>query len=159
MDTTTPVGFIKDLFEYNRECNRAVAQTMQQHKAVLSDKSIRWLSHILNSHHIWNCKIKNELPTVSPWTVRELSKIDQDDTQNFSDSLDIINRYSLHQSVTYSISGIGSFSNNILEIFFQVINHSTYHRGQLALEFRTIGIEPLLTEYIVYKMKTGTTSA
>jgi uncharacterized damage-inducible protein DinB len=154
MDTTTPVGFIKDLFEYNRECNRAVAQTMQQHKAVLSEKSIRWLSHILNSHHIWNYKIKNELPTVSPWTVRELSKIDQDDTQNFSDSLDILNGYSLHEPVTYSMSTGESFTHTILEILFQIINHSTYHRGQLALEFRTIGIEPLLTEYIVYKMKT-----
>jgi uncharacterized damage-inducible protein DinB len=153
MDTATPIGFIKDLFEYNRECNRAVAETMQQHKAVLSEKSIRWLSHVVNSHHIWNSKIKNEPPTVSPWTVRELANIDQDDSQNFSDSLDIINRYSLHQSITYSLSGGGSFTHTVLEIFFQVINHSTYHRGQLALEFRTIGIEPLLTDYIVYKMK------
>ncbi|QLH28398.1 MAG: hypothetical protein HWD63_02710 [Candidatus Parvibacillus calidus] len=39
------------------------------------------------------------------------------------------------------------------DIIFHIINHSTYHRGQIAMEFRQSGLEPLNTDYIFYKGK------
>ena len=64
----------------------------------------------------------------------------------------ILDTIELSQPVQY-VTGKGqTFSNSLHEILFQVINHSTYHRGQIATEFRQSGLEPLLTDYIFYKM-------
>jgi uncharacterized damage-inducible protein DinB len=44
-----------------------------------------------------------------------------------------------------------AFSNDIKSIIFHVINHSTYHRGQIASEFKQNGLDPMVTDYILYK--------
>jgi len=42
-------------------------------------------------------------------------------------------------------------ANNIKDIVVHVINHSTYHRAQIALLVRQSGGEPAKTDYIVYQ--------
>ena len=38
-------------------------------------------------------------------------------------------------------------------MLFHFVNHSTYHRGQIASNLKEHGIEPLVTDYIFYKRK------
>lgn len=42
-------------------------------------------------------------------------------------------------------------SPKIKDIMFHIVNHSTYHRAQIATELKDHGIEPLKTDYILYK--------
>jgi uncharacterized damage-inducible protein DinB len=65
--------------------------------------------------------------------------------------MQLLNELELTQTVTYTIGSGKQFTNTVQEILFQVINHSTYHRGQIATAFKKAGIEPLSTEYISYK--------
>ena len=53
--------------------------------------------------------------------------------------------------VHYTNTNGQAFDNSVRDILFNVINHSTYHRGQIAREFREYGPEPLVTDYIFYK--------
>ena len=46
-----------------------------------------------------------------------------------------------------------TFSNKIKDILFHIINHSTYHRAQIATDLKQNGIEPINTDYIFYKRK------
>jgi uncharacterized damage-inducible protein DinB len=43
------------------------------------------------------------------------------------------------------------FTNTIKDILFHIINHSTNHRGQIAVDFRNNGLEPLVLDYVFYK--------
>ena len=43
------------------------------------------------------------------------------------------------------------FENKIDDILFHIINHSTYHRGQIMMLFRESGLEPIFSDYIFHK--------
>ena len=145
--------FLKNLFDYNHHCNQALTKAMLEHEDILSDKSLSLFSHIINAHHIWNCRIENYNPFYAAWDIHCLYECNADNRKNYFDSLLIIDRYELNEPIKYSTKNGEVFTNSIQDILFQIINHSTYHRGQMAMEFKSLGIEPLLTDYIFYKMK------
>lgn len=41
-------------------------------------------------------------------------------------------------------------SDPLVELFIQMANHSTYHRGQLAAFLRDLGVKPPSTDYLVW---------
>ena len=70
---------------------------------------------------------------------------------NYEHSLHILDKFDLTATMSYTNSKGQTFSNSIRDILFHVINHSTYHRAQIATEFKQNGLEPLVTDYIFYK--------
>jgi hypothetical protein len=46
--------------------------------------------------------------------------------------------------------GIGTTTPTICDTVFQVVTHSTYHRGQINARLRELGCDPPLTEYFVW---------
>jgi uncharacterized damage-inducible protein DinB len=42
------------------------------------------------------------------------------------------------------------FANTIFDMLLQVFTHGGYHRGQIAMEMRRAGLEPINTDYIVF---------
>ncbi len=44
-----------------------------------------------------------------------------------------------------------AFTNVIQDVLFHFINHSTYHRGQIAIQMKEAGLEPIATDYIFFK--------
>jgi len=116
-----------------------------------SEKCIKLISHVLNSHQIWNCKFEpGQLPYGS-WQIHSIQDLHEIDRKNFEHSMLILDNVDLNQIIQYSTSKGQVFSNSVRDILFQIISHTTYHRGQIATEFRLSGLEPLLTDYIYYK--------
>ena len=42
------------------------------------------------------------------------------------------------------------FENTIADVLLQIFTHGCYHRGQIALDLRQNGLEPVLTDYAGY---------
>jgi uncharacterized damage-inducible protein DinB len=42
------------------------------------------------------------------------------------------------------------FENNVQQIMIHLVNHGTYHRGQVAMLLRQKGFEPVNTDFITY---------
>lgn len=145
-------AFFKELFQYNHHYNQAITTVLAENSERASEKSIKLLSHILNSHRIWNTRIEPGQPSYERWEVHQIQDAREIDKKNFEHSMRILDTIELSQPVQYVMGDGRTCSNPLHEILFQVINHSNYHRGQIATEFRQSGIEPLLTDYIFYKM-------
>lgn len=73
------------------------------------------------------------------------------DTDNFKETLRIIDEYKLNKVISYSNSTGKEFNNSIQQILFHVANHFSHHKGQIISDLRQNGITPLLTDYIFYK--------
>lgn len=144
-------SFYKDLFEYNHQSNQKLIEIFSLNSDKVSEKSIELFSHILNAQHIWNHRIQGVQPQCGVWEVHKIEDFGQFDIQNHEDSLRILVDFELERSLSYKNSRGQSFENSVQHILFHVINHSTYHRGQIASEFRTSGVEPASTDYIFYK--------
>lgn len=141
----------QELFAYNRHCNQQLADVFIKHPDTTSEKAISLFSHILNAHHIWNNRIDPQQPSFGVWEIHDTKDFKQMDQSNYGRSLRILDTFDLNATISYTNSKGQSFQNSIKDVLFHIVNHSTYHRGQIATDFKNTGLQPLVTDYIFYK--------
>lgn len=143
--------FFKDLFQYNQDCNQRLAELIALHEGTVSDRSLQLFSHVLNAHHIWNSRIRKEQSAYNRLQGHAPKDLRHIDLANHVTSFSIIDSGLLAEDLNYiNTKGEQAF-NRVQDILFHVINHSTYHRGQIASDLKQSGIEPLVTDFIFYK--------
>lgn len=144
-------SFFNELFEYSHESNQKLAGMMLKNSGKVSEKSIRLFNHILNAHQIWNNRIDAMGVTFGVWEFHSMEDYSAIDRMNFENSLRILSNFELTDRVKYVNSKGDSFEKELRDILFHIINHSTYHRGQIASNFRETGLEPLISDFIYFK--------
>lgn len=145
--------FFKDAFEYNYHFNQELIQLFENNKQIIPEKSIQLLNHLINAQQIWNERILNEKNAVDVWEIRSLESLKNHNKINYNKSLSILNNSKLSQKIVYKNSKGIEFLNTVQDVIFHIINHSTYHRAQIASDLKANGIEPINTDYIFYKRK------
>jgi uncharacterized damage-inducible protein DinB len=143
--------FFKELFEYSHHFNQKLWTIFSDNPEKTSGKAVKLYSHILNAHQIWNNRIEPKQTVFGVWDIHPIGDCKNIDKSNYENSLLILDKADLNEIIRYTTSKGQAFSNSIRDILFHTINHSTYHRGQIATEFRQSGLEPLATDYILYK--------
>jgi uncharacterized damage-inducible protein DinB len=143
--------FFKELFEYSHHFNQQLATVFTEQSTLTSEKSIKLFSHILNAHQIWNSRIIQDKNQFGVWDIHTVHELKEIDRTNYTNSIRILDQSDLSSSIKYTNFKGDTYTNSIKDILFHIINHSTYHRGQIATEFKQAGIEPLNTDYIFYK--------
>ena len=81
---------------------------------------------------------------------------DRKDFRSLEDSgykelLRVLNETTLSEEIFYKTMKGDQFSNTVSDVLFHLVNHSTYHRGQIASIFRKADVQPAVTDFIVYK--------
>lgn len=143
--------FFKELFEYGNHFNQKLADIFNECPDKTSEKAIQLFNHLLNAHQIWNNRIEPKQNPFGVWELHAVQDLKNIDKSNYEQTLLILDDFDLNTLIKYTNSKGDTFSNNIRDIYFHVINHSTYHRGQIASEFRQYGLNPVVTDYIFYK--------
>ncbi|WP_353197263.1 DinB family protein [Parapedobacter defluvii] len=143
--------FFENLFTYNHHCNQQLAAILSEKPEQADVKSMSLFSHMLNAHQIWNNRILGQPTGCTVWESRPSDTFAAIDRHNFNQTITLLGSFGLTDPITYKTSDGRLFVNTVGDILFHVINHSTYHRGQIALLFRQNGMEPLITDYIFYK--------
>lgn len=143
--------FFKELFEYSYHYNQKLADVFNASPDKTSEKAVKLFNHLLNAHQIWNNRIEPKQTPFGVWELHSVQELQSIDKANYEQTLLILDTFDLNQSINYSNTKGQIFQNTIRDIFFHVINHSTYHRGQIATDFKQFGLESLVTDYIFYK--------
>ncbi len=144
-------NFFKELFAYGHHFNQKLGDTFITKPNQTSEKSVKLYNHILNAHQIWNCRIKTGQSSSEVWEIHPIHNCKDIDEKNYVTTLLILDEFDINNTINYTNTKGQAFSNSIRDIFFHIVNHSTYHRGQIATEFKQNGIDPLVTDYIFYK--------
>ena len=143
--------FFNQLFDYNFYCNRKLIEQSLGLEQV-PEKSALWFSHILNAHHIWNARIVGKDTDYGVWELHNPTDWEDIHYENQRNTFEIITTLEdFEKRINYENSQGNTFTNNIKDILFHIINHSTHHRGQILANFRDNGIEPLSLDYVHYK--------
>jgi len=138
----------------------SVAEALTQDKLethiVSSFPSLRdTLAHIVFSEWLWLRRWLGDSPTSPPdWTSKaalpelkiELAAIEAERTAFLARLTDA----DLDQEVAYRAMDGLPFAHPLAELIRHVVNHSTYHRGQLATLLRQLGATPPNTDYTRY---------
>ena len=143
--------FFKDKFEYNHLCNSKIIDLIRTRPEGYSEKAKILISHTLNAQNIWNHRLLGLPPTQNVWDVFDLSRLTHLNAQNHHQSLEILEKLDLKTTINYRNSKGLTFSNSAEHILYHIINHSTYHRGQLMSELKTQGFTPISTDFIFFK--------
>jgi uncharacterized damage-inducible protein DinB len=142
--------FFKETFKYTYHFNNEVLLLLKN-QAKIPQKSLTLVNHILNAHEIWNSRILGKDCHTKVWDIRPLENLIDINSSNYECTLQILKVCNLGQLVTYNNSRGESYKNMVKDILFHVINHSTYHRGQIATDCKLQEIKPLVSDYIFYK--------
>jgi len=142
--------FFIELFEYNNHCNQQLIAQFVEHEGLVPEKSLKLLSHIVNAQRIWNSRIMGQAAS-GVWDIEPNEKLAELDRENCINSKEIGRTRSFGETIDYVNSRGESYSNTIKDILFHVVNHGTYHRGQIASNCKEHGIAPIISDFIFYK--------
>lgn len=139
-----------NLYTYQRHFNLKTLELFEAYGSATPERCLYLFSHMLNAHHIWNTRILEQASAVGVFEVHALVRMRELIESNHQNSLRIIENEDFNRRFDYVNSQGDAFSNLIEEIMFHVVNHTTYHRGQIMADLRQAGLEPVSTDYSTY---------
>ncbi len=145
---------LKELFAYHRHFNPKFIALLAENRNESTEQLYGLMCHTVNAHNIWNSRIEGKVhggvnDLRSP---EELYSIDE---ANYQTSLEIMNTRDLSEIIYYKSLKGDPFKNLLSDILFHVVNHSTHHKAQISFGLRRAGIEPIPSDYILYKRQAG----
>lgn len=149
------------MFAYNEWANARMIETIRG----LSDEQFtqnipssfptirETLAHIAVGEWLWLRRWKGENPTARPeWvTGAPLAKIEDELRAIESDRgefLSTLTDADLDRIVEYRTLAGDPFSNQLGDLMVHLVNHGTYHRGQLTTMLRQVGAKPPATDFV-----------
>ncbi|MCU0356882.1 MAG: hypothetical protein MUE95_04830 [Cyclobacteriaceae bacterium] len=143
--------FFLKWYHYNAWANTRVLAALKEQQ-VTDDKILSLLSHVLSAQLIWLHRIVVlPMPEYELWKqypIDQLLNMSEEASKRWlkyieeHESFDVLLRY--HNYIGHS------YENKVENIMIHIVNHGTYHRGQIALLMRERGYEPVNTDFITY---------
>jgi len=142
--------FLK-LYQYNAWANNRVINCLSRQN-IGDEKILNIMGHIVAAQFLWLHRIKGLPPAnVKLWgeySLVQVTKMAEEAGKlwlEFVESTDNFNR-----ELTYNNYLGEPYINNVEMIMIHLVNHSSYHRAQVALLLRQKGYEPINTDFITY---------
>ncbi|MCI0331237.1 MAG: DinB family protein [candidate division Zixibacteria bacterium] len=154
---------IRALYDFNRWANGRVLEAAEKLSREQFSKDLGssfssvqdTLVHIMGAEWIWLERWKGvspkallpaaEFPTVS--SIRNRWKEIEREQKDFVND---VTEESLKTVISYTnLKGV-PYKYPLWQILQHLVNHSTYHRGQVTTMLRQLGAKPLATDFLVY---------
>lgn len=143
--------FFVKWYQYNAWANRQVINCLQRQE-VADEKILTIMGHLLAANFIWLNRIqdlsKSEYKLWGVYSLAELTNMVEEADQLWSSFIQ--SQSDFNRILKYKNYVGNYFENNVEQIMIHLVNHGTYHRGQVALLLRQKGYEPVNTDYITY---------
>jgi uncharacterized damage-inducible protein DinB len=160
---------IRSLYDYNawanhRSLQAASALTAEQFTKSLGNSfsSVRdTLAHIYGAEWVWLERFQGRSPSSLP------------DTTQFADVASLQERWAEHETrlltfvrglkqsdldrvLEYKTLKFGVYRNPLWESMQHLVNHGTYHRGQVTTMLRQLGAQPIATDLMHFYRERAT---
>lgn len=142
--------FLK-LCQYNSWANQRVLSCLVA-QPITDEKILTLFSHLLSAQFIWMHRLKGLPPApYELWKKYDSEKLKVMTEESSKAWLDYISENENFDRILKYHNYTGDyFENNVQHIIIHVMNHGTYHRGQIALLLRQNGFEPVNTDFITF---------
>ena len=141
---------LKNLLRYTEIADQLVINVFNSAESALPQAE-HLFSHLLNAQHIWLSRINKIEPIYDRFEDHPKEKFSAFLKENMDGLKTVLQSRDMEELLPYKISTGDAFENTIGDILFHVVNHSTYHRAQIASLFKQGGITPPVTDYVFLK--------
>jgi len=143
--------FYQNLFHYTHYANKKVISILQEHAVEDTPQAMVLMNHLINAHQLWNNRVSPHEESFGVWQIHPRHQLHLLDQVNYERSLELLSVIVLEKEITYTNTFGDTYTRTVGKIFYHIINHSNYHRGQIALRLREMGIDPPVTDYIYFE--------
>jgi uncharacterized damage-inducible protein DinB len=119
--------FLLRKFEIEHHAIQALIRCVELQEDEVPQYCINGLCHMLNMHHIWNCRLNFMQPESNEWDVFPLHYLEKLNVQNFRETRDFLEKQELNHSSESTLSQ----TSTPADVLFQLLQHTAYHRGQI----------------------------
>lgn len=145
--------FFRRLFHYDAWATGRVIDTLEQQQ-VSCGRLVELVAHIIIAKRLWLARIHGrETASISIWPVLSLAEcrtLRREVEEEWGRLLIEADQCWDVRAIQYRNSKGQEFTSTITDIFLHVSHHGAYHRGQIATQMRSLGFEPINTDYITY---------
>jgi uncharacterized damage-inducible protein DinB len=141
------------LLKYNHWATSRAANSIVQTSGDLPE-AVKLLSHLISSQFVWLSRVADVKSDVLVWDNFLIDECISKSSEITSEWINLIEGKSndfLEKRIKYQNSKGEKFENSLKDILTHLINHSTYHRAQIAQLVKRAGGIPAVTDYIVYQ--------
>ena len=139
-----------EIIRYTQFADQLIIEVFNQSQQQMPEAE-KLFSHVLNAQHVWMKRIIYEPEKFGIWQIHDRSLYEKIHLENFLLICKVFKEADSEEIISYKNSKGEDFSGKVSDLFFHVLNHSTYHRAQIATLFRAAGIIPPVTDYIILK--------
>ena len=143
--------YFSKLYHYNAWSNNRVLACLKRQN-IRDEKILTLMGHIVAAQFLWLHRIKGlPTPDVKLWgtyTLDQLLTMAEDAGKKWIDFVESTDDFD--RELTYRNYVNEPYTNNVEMIMIHLVNHSSYHRAQIALLLRQKGFEPINTDFITY---------
>lgn len=119
-------------FDYELWANQLTIDSIKKSMEP-EEKSFKLMSHVVAAHSIWLDRIKNEKPGVGIWdilTIDECLERAVNNHKNWTNYLNQADSAELDREFQFKMFD-KDVKISIVDLIFHILNHSSYHRGQI----------------------------
>lgn len=153
------------LFDYERKCSPLVMSSLRASRAKIEEvglaaleapheRAVEIFCHMQAARRLWLSRIRPDLTAfpsdgVFPvWPVEQVEKEAQEVDELWERYVSELSGTDLARPVRYSSTEGVAYISTLSDILTHVINHSSYHRGQIASLVAKTGVRPAVTDFI-----------
>ena len=140
------------LFAYEAWANAKILKALEQ----LPEMDMRCLelfSHLITAQAVWFTRVQRNQQYLPLWEIHSLEKCKQDLLKNQNDWMEYLQNTtdeSYEQFIAYKNTQGEDFTTALKDILTHLINHATYHRGQIVAQMKGKIPELPSTDFIFF---------
>ena len=143
------IGDLLRMFAYDHWANRECLRAMRAGSPPAN--MVGRIAHILSAEKLWLGRLEKAKQSMPVWpnsTIEECEVLSDEMASAWRSYLTNLAPGALDSKIDYRNSKGEPWTSRVEDVLMHVIMHSAYHRGQIALEMRSAGIEPAYTDFI-----------
>jgi uncharacterized damage-inducible protein DinB len=157
-----PLGILRELFNYNywardrqlEACASLAAEQFLRPMGSSFSSLHDTLVHLVGAEWVWLERWRGQSPRAMPpdWELPTLAAIEERwraVEQNLNGYLSGLSEQSLAQPLTYTNFKGETWTYTLWQTLFHLINHQSYHRGQVSTLLRQLGAQPVAVDFLV----------
>ena len=153
---------------YNLWANQLMIDWLLSKDSAIMEKEVKssfptinkTLSHIWVAEHVWMCRVegieyKNLVSRHDGQNTKQISEDIVLSSTYYIDKIQTMDINDFDKNINYKLLSGDKGQSSIFNIIHHVMNHSTYHRGQLVTMGRELGIsDPPKTDFMEFIRQT-----
>jgi uncharacterized damage-inducible protein DinB len=152
--------YLLKLFAHDQWANRKLLETLEAQPWV-PPRSRQLCGHIFAAHQFMNKRLHSvpanfaEFDFFPDYSLDRCRALSEEYGTRWLEYLRVLPEPLTEQAVSFFAPDGAPRKTGVVDALTHLYTHSIHHRGQIAVDLRAAGMEPVATDYIIFCRETG----